>query len=113
MSTDITSQQSASPHERPQDDANDPSAPSGRFGRSGDWSRKRAVITGAIVGALFGMIFFAAYGATAAWICSSQFTCGHWAPIAITSGAGAVGFMFFGAIGAYVLHFLYKLFKLT
>ena len=77
------------------------------------WSRKRAILVGAIVGALFGIVFFAGYGATSAWICSARRECGHWAPITIVSGAGAISFTVIGAFVGYMLHKMYRLFKVA
>lgn len=78
-----------------------------------EWSRKRAVTIGLIVGVLFGSVFFAGYAGTSAWICSSQLDCGHWAPIAIVSSIGAASFMVAGGFVGYFLHAIYKLFKVT
>lgn len=77
------------------------------------WSRRRAVLTGAAVGAFFGVIFFAAYAGTSAWICSARLDCGHWAPITIVSGSGAVAFTLLGGLFGYVLHKTYRLFKVA
>ncbi len=77
------------------------------------WSRLRAVVTGLIVGAFFGSVFFAGYAGTSAWICSARLDCGHWAPIAIVSGIGAFSFMIGGGVGGYFLHKIYKLFKVA
>ena len=77
------------------------------------WSRKRAILVGAIVGAFFGIVFFAGYGATSAWICSARRECGHWAPITIVSGAGAISFTLLGALSGYMLHKMYRLFKVA
>ncbi len=86
-------------------EVHDPNAPS--------WTRKRAVWTGVFVGAFFGVIFFAGYAATSAWICSARLDCGHWAPIAIVSSSGAAGMAVLGGFGGYVLHKMYRLFKVA
>lgn len=78
-----------------------------------DWSRRRAVLTGAAIGAFLGVIFFSAYAGTSAWICSARLDCGHWAPITIVSASGAVGFTLAGALIGYMLHKSYRLFKVT
>lgn len=78
-----------------------------------EWSRRRAIITGLFVGAFFGSVFFAGYAGTSAWICSARLDCGHWAPIAITAGAGAFVSTIAGGIGGYFLHKIYKLFKVA
>lgn len=80
---------------------------------SQEWSTRRATITGGIAGAFFGVVFFAGYAATSAWICSSSLDCGHWAPIAIVSGSGAAAFTVLGAAGGYLLRKVYRLFKVV
>ncbi len=85
----------------------------GPFTNRPEWSRRRALITGTIVGAFFGMIFFAGYAGASAWICSSRLDCGHWAPIAIVSGIGAFVTMLLGAAGALILHKIYGMFKVA
>ncbi len=86
-------------------EVHDPTAPS--------WSRARAILTGAAIGGFFGIIFFAAYGLTSAWICSARLDCGHWAPILIVSGIGAIASIFAGGTAGYVLHRMYRLFKVA
>ncbi len=77
------------------------------------WSRMRAIMTGMAIGALFGVVFFAGYGATSAWICSSRLDCGHWAPITMVSVGGALTFTLMGAVTGYLLHKMYRLFKVA
>ena len=82
--------------------------------QTGIWSRRKAAIVGALVGAFFGLIFFAAYGVTSAWICSGVRSCpGSWQPFAIVSGIGWVGAILFGAFIGYFIRGLYRLFKVT
>lgn len=81
--------------------------------RPGDWSTRRALITGALVGAFFGAVFAGGYAATSAWICTAQLTCGHWAPIAIVWGGIALAITVFGAIAGYMLNKMYKLFRVA
>lgn len=78
-----------------------------------EWSLKRAIITGLVIGAFFGSVFFAGYAGTSAWICSARLDCGHWAPITIVSSVGAFSTMILGGIAGYALHRIYRLFKVT
>ena len=80
---------------------------------SPQWSRRKAVLVGAAVGAFFGVIFFGAYAGTSAWICSARLDCGHWAPITITAAVGAMASTIAGATAGYVLHKMYRLFKVA
>ncbi len=102
----------------PPSDSGEPDGPGpliteGPYTNIPEWSRKRAVISGAFVGAFFGVIFFAGYAGASAWICSSRLDCGHWAPIAIVSSIGAFSVMLLGAAGAFFLHRIYRLFKVA
>lgn len=65
------------------------------------------------MGAFFGVIFFAAYSGTAAWICDSRFDCGHWVPIIVVFAIGAAASTVIGAGAGCVLHKMYNLFKVT
>jgi hypothetical protein len=81
--------------------------------RPGDWSNLRALVTGGIVGAFLGAVFFGGYAATSVWICSSSLNCGHWAPIAIVAVSGAAVVTVLGAIAAFALNKAYKLFRVV
>ncbi len=77
------------------------------------WSLRRAIVTGAIIGALFGSVFFAGYAGTSAWICSARLDCGHWAPITIVGATGAAVSTLAGGFAGFVMHKLYRVFKVA
>ncbi len=81
--------------------------------RPGDWSALRALLTGGIVGAFFGTVFFGGYAAASVWICTAHLTCGHWVPITLVSGIGAAVFTILGAGAAYALNKMYQLFRVS
>lgn len=78
-----------------------------------DWTTRRALVIGAVFGALFGVVFFAGYAGTSAWICSARLDCGHWAPIAIVSTAGAIAFTLIGAAIGFALNRIYRAFRVV
>ncbi len=71
--------------------------------RSPGWSMRRALLTGCIIGAILGSIFWGAYAGTSVWICSGLLTCGHWAPITLVAVIGLVVTIFFGAMVSAVI----------
>ena len=84
-----------------------------RRSRPGDWTNLRALITGGIIGALFGAVFAGGYAATSVWLCSSSLNCGHWAPIVIIFWIIWAIIAVIGAIAAAVLNKMYKLFRVV
>ena len=82
--------------------------------RAKSWSVRRAVLTGALAGAFFGLIFFAAYGLSSAWICSGLRACpGHWAPFVIVSTIGWGGSIMAGAFTGWMFRRLYEMFRVV
>ena len=78
------------------------------------WSQKKAVITGSIIGGIFGILFFGAYGLIAAWICDGLRSCpAHWAPYVIFAVIGVGISIVLGAGTGALLRKLYQLFKVT
>lgn len=106
MTSDVANLEPAAP------DAPEPETRTGRS-RPGDWTNWRALITGGIIGALFGAVFSGGYAATSVWLCSTNLNCGHWAPIVIVFWIGVAIFTILGAVGAAVLNKMYKLFRVV
>ena len=91
-----------------------PASSDGRGPGGGDWSRRKALVVGAVIGAVLGLIFFAAYAGVSAAICAGMRECpAHWAPYLIVSSIGWVVSIGAGAAVGFVIHGLYKLFKVT
>lgn len=93
----------------------DPFGPETRTRRTrpGDWTNRRALITGGIIGALFGAVFAGGYAATSVWLCSASLNCGHWAPIVIVFWIILTIIAVIGAIAVAVLNKMYKLFRVV